>query len=333
MLTFSVIGPAFRKLGQSLNVTGLNLQGDLTSDDRAVPSLRCKPYKHKFPSLRGANFVAPNSTVVGDVAIGQDTSIWYGAVLRGDRNSIKVGKSSIIQDLAVIHPSSQQVEIGDNAFVGPNTVLDSCKVESKGFVGMGATVHSGAKVESYGVVAAGSVIPENTTVPSYQIWAGNPARYLRDLTNEEKEVLDEFHSELVSLAKVHSEETEKSSRQVIDDLDEKETEKFYSPEDWAIVKAKELGFPVEYEDEDFVEQRVFMREHEPSEELYWKKNYDPYEQDLYHFPDSFKIYGENYEKYEQLKKYFEENPTAQVQQMEREKRIPNRDDSAWTRKF
>lgn len=179
-LTFSVIGPAFRKLGQTLNVSGLSLQGDLTSDDRginynllvillAVPSLRCKPYKHKYPSLKGANFVAPNSTVIGDVALGQDSSIWYGAVLRGDRNAIKVGKSTIIQDLATVHPSSKQVEIGDNAFVGPNSVLDSCKVESRAFVGMGATVHSGAKVESYGVVAAGSVIPENTTVPSYQV--------------------------------------------------------------------------------------------------------------------------------------------------------------------
>lgn len=81
-------------------------------------------------------------------------------------------------------------------------------------------------------------------------------------------------------------ETEKSARQVIDDLDNKETENYYNPEDWAVEKAKELGFPVEYEDEDFLEQRVFMREHEPSEEQYWKKNYDPYEQDLYHFPDS-----------------------------------------------
>jgi len=76
-----------------------------------------------------------------------------------------------------------------------------------------------------------------------------------------------------------------------------------------------------------------MREHEPSEEQHWKKNYDPYEQDLYHFPDSFKMYGENHQKYEDLKKYFDENPDAKVQNMERKARVPSRDDAPWTRKI
>jgi len=132
---------------------------------------------------------------------------------------------------------------------------------------------------------------------------------------------------------VHSEETEKTSRQIIDDLDQATNESYYSPEQWAASKAKELGFPMEQQDEDFIEQRVFMREHEPSEEQHWKKNYDPYEQDLYHFPDSFKIYGENFGKYEELKKYFEENPHTKVQTMERQARVPPKDDAAWTKKW
>lgn len=81
-----------------------------------------------------------------------------------------MGNQSIIQDLATLYPSKEgAIEIGDNVYIGPNTVIESCKIENHGFVGMGATVRQGAKIESYGVVAAGAVIPENTTVPSYQV--------------------------------------------------------------------------------------------------------------------------------------------------------------------
>jgi len=154
-------------------------------------------------------------------------------------------KNSVIQDLATIAPSVSGIDIGDNVYVGPNSYLESCVLQSHAFIGMGASLHKGTKVESYGVVAAGAVVHENTTIPSYQIWAGAPAKYLRDLTNEEKEVLDEFHAESVNLAKVHCEETEKTPRQLIDDLDERAQSLFNTPEMWAMLKAKELGFPVE----------------------------------------------------------------------------------------
>ena len=88
-----------------------------------------------------------------------------------------------------------KVEIGDNCYVGPNATLDACTLESFSHVGMGATVGRGSVVESFAVVAAGAVVPEDTIVPSGQIWAGNPARYLRDLTQEEKHILSEHHLE------------------------------------------------------------------------------------------------------------------------------------------
>jgi carbonic anhydrase/acetyltransferase-like protein (isoleucine patch superfamily) len=317
-----------------MNVFGIGVQGEMAADDRIVPSLRCKSHNRVFPDLGKANFVAPNSTIIGKVNIGQDSSIWYGTTIRGDLNQVTVGKGSVIQDLATLHPNQEKsIEIGDNVYVGPNSVLESCTIQNNGFVGMGASVHQGSKIESYGIVAAGAVISENTTVPSYQIWAGNPAKYLRDLSNEEKTALDEFHSEMQSLAKVHAEEAEKTFREIIDDKDLKVEQDHYDPEDWALQRAKELGFPMEADDEDFMEQRIFMREHEPSEEQHWKKNYDPYEQDLFHFPDSFKIYGENFDRYEDLKKYFQENPNVQASQIERKERVPPKSDKAWTRKF
>lgn len=84
---------------------------------------------------------------------------------------------------------------------------------------MGATVRNNVTVQSFGVVAAGAVVEENTTIYSNQIWAGNPARYLRDITPDEKLVIQEFHEETIQLAKVHAEETEKSYREIIDDMD------------------------------------------------------------------------------------------------------------------
>jgi carbonic anhydrase/acetyltransferase-like protein (isoleucine patch superfamily) len=108
--------------------------------------------------------------VVGSVKVGQDSSIWYGSTIRGDLNKINIGKNTVVQDRATIYPSQDKsVEIGDNVYIGPNTVLESCNIQNHGFVGMGASVRNGAKVESYGVVAAGGVIPENATVGSYQV--------------------------------------------------------------------------------------------------------------------------------------------------------------------
>lgn len=327
-------GPSLRSLGQSFNGLGLMIQGPLASDDRVVPSLRQRSYNNITPQINRVNFVAPNSAVIGQVILGEHSSVWYGATLRGDINEINIGKNSVVQDLVTLSPRKQStIKIGDNVYIGPNASLESCVIENNAFIGMGASVRNGATVQSYGIVAAGAVIPEGTTVPSYQIWAGNPARYLRDLTNEEKEVLDEFHDEVQSLAKIHNEETEKSFRQIVDDRDRIAEEEFWEPEEFALKKLQELGFPMEAEDENYVEQRVFLKTPVQPEEQHWKKHYDPYEQDLYNFPDSFKVYGENYQKYEEIKKYFEENPEAQVRTIDRDIKKKPTDQSPWTRKF
>jgi carbonic anhydrase/acetyltransferase-like protein (isoleucine patch superfamily) len=149
--------------------------------------------------------------------VGENASIWYGAVLRGDISPIKVGKKSVIQDLVTVTPLvGKSIEIGDNVLVASNASVESCTIENNCFVGMGSTVRHGARVQSNSVVAAGAVIPEDTKVGSNQIWAGNPAQYLRDLTPEELQVVQEHHDETVELARIHSEQTELSFREIID---------------------------------------------------------------------------------------------------------------------
>lgn len=167
--------------------------------------------------------MAPNATVIGDVTLGEGASLWHGVIVRGDTLAVSIGKNSTIQDLTRIGSGSQaggQVTIGENVQVGPNVQLDACTLEDNSFVGMGATVQAGATVSSFSVVSAGAVVTEGTTVPSGQIFAGAPARYLRDLTQEEKHLLSEHKMEMQQLAQVYSEETEKTFREVLDSQDD-----------------------------------------------------------------------------------------------------------------
>lgn len=144
------------------------------------------------PQLPSSGFVAPSASVVGDVAIGEHSSVWYGAVVRGDVNSVKIGDYTNLQDGAVIHVAKHNVAgkpratlVGNHVTVGHGAILHACTLEDACFVGMGATVMDGAVVQKGSMVAAGALITPGTTVPTGQIWAGAPAKFLRAMTAEE----------------------------------------------------------------------------------------------------------------------------------------------------
>ena len=155
--------------------------------------------------------------MIGDVRLGEGSSLWHGVIVRGDTAAIHIGKNSSIQDLTRIASNERvegdRVHIGDNVYVGANVTLDACTLQDNSFVGMGATVSRGATVESFAVVSAGAVVPAGATVPSGQIWAGAPAQYLRDLTTEERHLASEHKLEIQQLSQIYSEETEKSFRE------------------------------------------------------------------------------------------------------------------------
>lgn len=176
-------------------------QGAAAHEDTLVPSLRCVPISaSKFPRLLDGDWVAPNATVIGDVQLGEGSSLWHSVIVRGDTAQVNIGKNTAIQDLTRIGSNASKagdkVTIGENVYVGANASLDACTLEDNAFVGMGATISRGARVESFAVVSAGSVIAEGVTVPSGQIFAGAPAKYLRDLTQEEKHLMTEHKMEL-----------------------------------------------------------------------------------------------------------------------------------------
>ena len=135
-------------------------------------------------------FLAENATVVGDVIMGDGCSVWFNAVLRGDVNAILIGNNVNIQDGTVLHTLYQKsvVEIGDYVSVGHNVIIHGAKINDYALIGMGATLLDYAEVGEGAIVAAGSVVLSNTKIPPYTLWAGVPAKYVKDVephqTNE-----------------------------------------------------------------------------------------------------------------------------------------------------
>jgi carbonic anhydrase/acetyltransferase-like protein (isoleucine patch superfamily) len=144
------------------------------------------PVKGVEPKFGKNCFIAPNATIVGDVIIGDDCSIWFNAVVRGDVNSIRIGNKVNIQDGAVIHCTYQktQVYLGNNVSVGHNAIVHGCKVHDNVLIGMGAIVMDNCEIGSNTIIAAGAVVTEGTVVPSGCIFAGVPAKKVKDISQE-----------------------------------------------------------------------------------------------------------------------------------------------------
>lgn len=140
------------------------------------------------PQLGKNCFVAENATLIGDVKMGNDCSIWYSAVVRGDVNSIKVGNKVNIQDGAVIHCTFEKSKtiIGNNVSIGHNAIIHGCIVHDDVLIGMGSIIMDNAVVESNVIVAAGAVVTQNSVLESGFIYAGTPAKKIKPLSNELK---------------------------------------------------------------------------------------------------------------------------------------------------
>jgi len=150
------------------------------------------PVKDIYPQLGENCFVADNATIVGDVILGNDCSVWFNAVIRGDVNSIRIGLKTNIQDGAVIHCTYQKAAtiIGNNVSVGHNAIVHGCTVEDNVLIGMGAIVMDAAVVQTNCIVAAGAIVLENTLCESGYIYAGIPAKKVKQLSPEQIAGLD-----------------------------------------------------------------------------------------------------------------------------------------------
>lgn len=160
------------------------------------------PYRGVRPTLAPDCFVAPGATVVGDVTIGARSSVWFGSVLRGDVQHIRIGEGSNLQDGTVVHVSRRNgpTIVGDRVVVGHRALLHACRLEDDSFVGMDAAVMDGAVVESFGQLAAGALLTPGKRVPSGEVWAGRPARFMRALSEEDRALIRDIAAHYVELA-------------------------------------------------------------------------------------------------------------------------------------
>jgi carbonic anhydrase/acetyltransferase-like protein (isoleucine patch superfamily) len=156
-----------------------------------MEEIKLFPYLNKFPKLGKNVFLAPGSKIVGEVEIGNDTSIWYNTVIRGDVNFVTIGKMSNVQDSSTLHVTNGKfpLTIGDKVTIGHAVVLHGCILKNLCLIGMRSVVLDGAVIEEKGMVAAGSVVVPGFVVPSGKLVAGVPGKVVRDLSVEE---LDEF---------------------------------------------------------------------------------------------------------------------------------------------
>lgn len=131
-------------------------------------------------------FVAPGAVVQGNVTIGEHSSIWYHAVLRGDRNSIMIGNGSNIQDNAVVHmDSGYPVEIGDHVTIGHGAIVHGCKIGDNTMIGMGAILMNGCRIGKNCIIGAGALITQHVEIPDCSLVIGNPGKVKRTVTEDE----------------------------------------------------------------------------------------------------------------------------------------------------
>ncbi len=145
-----------------------------------------KPLNGKTPIIGKDCFLAESATVIGDVEMGDNCSIWFGAVLRGDVHYIKIGNNTNIQDNAVIHATYQKsaTNIGDNVTIAHGAIVHGCTLQNNVMIGMNAVILDDAIIESNSIVAAGSVVTKGTIVKSGSVYAGIPAKKVKDISPE-----------------------------------------------------------------------------------------------------------------------------------------------------
>ena len=170
-------------------------------------------YKGITPQLDASVYLAPSACVIGDVQVGEKSSLWFNVIVRGDINSIRIGKRTNIQDGTVVHVTrdTHPTVIGDDVTIGHNVTLHGCTLQDGVLVGIGAIVLDGATVGSSSLVAAGSLITPGTQIPPRSLVMGSPGRVKRVLTEEECKHLQTFSERYIQYQEVYRTEVERIS--------------------------------------------------------------------------------------------------------------------------
>jgi carbonic anhydrase/acetyltransferase-like protein (isoleucine patch superfamily) len=164
-----------------------------------------RSYQGRLPQFPASCYVDLSAQLIGDVTLGEHSSVWMNAVLRGDVHSIRVGANSNVQDCAVLHGqrNTYPVLVGDWVTIGHNATVHGCIVEDEVLIGMGATILNGARIGSGSIIAAGAVVPEGTEVPPRTLWAGVPAKLRRELSEKDRALILEYAQNYLDYTEIY----------------------------------------------------------------------------------------------------------------------------------
>ncbi len=174
------------------------------------------PYLDFFPKLHPTVFVASGCKIIGSVEIGANSSVWYNTVVRGDVNYVKIGENTNIQDGSILHVTNGKYPliIGNNITIGHRANIHGSVLKDLSFIGMGSTILDGAVIEEKTMVAAGALVKQGFIVPSGKLVAGVPAKIIRDLTDEEIQLLERSAQQYVEYSRITIESLSKNNYQI-----------------------------------------------------------------------------------------------------------------------
>jgi carbonic anhydrase/acetyltransferase-like protein (isoleucine patch superfamily) len=164
-----------------------------------------RSYRGKLPVIPASCYVDLSAQVIGDVTLGERSSVWMNAVLRGDVHSIRVGANSNVQDCCVLHGQRNlySVTVGDWVTIGHNATVHGCVVEDASLIGMGVTILNDCRIGEGSIIAAGAVLPEHTVVPPRTLWAGVPGKLRRELGEEDRKLIHEYAQNYIDYVEIY----------------------------------------------------------------------------------------------------------------------------------
>lgn len=225
-----------RKLGQGLDNLGKSMEV-CKYTERLVPSTRFVAVDGVSPTVSPLTaFVAPNASVIGDVSLGSNSSVWYGATVRGDVNKITIGENTSVGDRAVIHVAKIQGDfpsiIGNNVTIGPGAIVHAATLKDGSVVGPSAQVLDGALIEKNAIVGPGAVVTPGSIVKEGEYWLGSPAKMVRKVTADELQTSSANSTDTLELARLHAIECNKDLAQLTKDQEVYEDKMYRDPDYW-----------------------------------------------------------------------------------------------------
>jgi len=207
-----IFATCVRKLLGAISQPCNHLQ-DISALSR-VPDIR--PYRGKFPQIAASAYIDPAAIIIGDVAIGEDSSIWPRTVVRGDVHYIRIGNRTNVQDGCVLHVMKDQypLVLGDDVTVGHSVTLHGCTIEGRVLVGMGCIILNGAVVGRNSIIAAGTLITERTVIPSGSLVLGSPGKVKRPLNEKELASIEQYSVRYAGYREIYRREAEERGERI-----------------------------------------------------------------------------------------------------------------------